>query len=180
MEPGGQIDFQQLLQAAAQMQSQLMDAQQQLTETEVSGHAGGGLVKVTINGQGELVDLTIAKEAIDPGDPEETAATLADLVIAACRDAYRALGDIQEQMMGPLAAGFGPGAGAGGGFGGFGGADPAGMPAFPGIPGLGGMLGQPPVPGAVLAGDDEDDDLDYEDDDEDDEDQPGPSGSEQH
>ncbi|HUJ05846.1 MAG TPA: YbaB/EbfC family nucleoid-associated protein [Streptosporangiaceae bacterium] len=177
MEPGGQIDFQQLLQAAAQMQSQLMDAQQQLTETEVNGRAGGGLVEVTINGQGELVDLTIAKDAIDPGDPEETAATLADLIIAACRDAYRALGDIQEQMMGPLAAGFGAGAG-GGGFGGFGGADPAGMPAFPGF---GGMLGQPPVPGAVLSGDDDEDDLDYEDDEDDegDDDEPGPSGSEQ-
>ncbi len=61
MDPGGQLDIQQLFAAAAQVQSQLMSAQQQLAETEIEGSAGGGLVKVTINGQGELVDVTIAK-----------------------------------------------------------------------------------------------------------------------
>ena len=50
-----------------------MSAQQQLAETEIEGSAGGGLVKATINGQGELVDLSIATEAIEPGDPGETA-----------------------------------------------------------------------------------------------------------
>ncbi len=68
MEPGGQLDMQQLFAAAAQMQSQLMSAQQELAETEIDGTAGGGLVKVTISGQGELVDLTIATEAIDGGE----------------------------------------------------------------------------------------------------------------
>ncbi len=64
--------MQQLFAAAAQMQSQLMSAQQQLAETEVEGSAGGGLVTVTVNGQGELVDVAISKDAIDPGDAEES------------------------------------------------------------------------------------------------------------
>jgi len=131
MEPGGQLDMQQLFAAAAQMQSQLMSAQQQLAETEVDGSAGGGLVTVTVNGQGELVDVTISKEAIDPSDAEETAQTIADLVLAACRDAYDALGDLQADMMGPLAGGLGD-LGAS-----------AGLPGLPGLtpPQIGGQPG---------------------------------------
>jgi DNA-binding YbaB/EbfC family protein len=106
--------MQQLFAAAAQMQSQLMSAQQQLAETEVEGSAGGGLVTVTVNGQGELVDITIKKDAIDPADTEESAQTIADLVLAASRDAYEALGDLQADMMGPLAGGLGDLAQAGG------------------------------------------------------------------
>jgi DNA-binding YbaB/EbfC family protein len=101
------MDMQQLLAAAQQMQEQLMTAQQELAETEVQGTAGGGLVSARVNGQGELVDLSIAPEAIDPADPAETAQTVADLVLAAVRDAYRAAGDLQQQKMGPLAGGIG-------------------------------------------------------------------------
>jgi len=100
------MDMQQLLAAAQQMQEQLMTAQQELADTEVQGSAGGGLVTAKVNGQGELVDLTIAAGAIDGGDPEETAQTVADLVLAAVRDAYRAAGDLQQQKMGPLAGGI--------------------------------------------------------------------------
>jgi DNA-binding YbaB/EbfC family protein len=140
VEPGGQFDIQQLFAAAAQMQTQLVSAQQQLADTEVTGTAGGGLVTVTINGQGELVDLVIDKAAIDPADPEETAQTLADLVLAACRAAYGAIADLQEEMMGPLAAGLG---GEGGGIPGL-----PGLPGMPGLPGLSGIPGLPGMPGA--------------------------------
>ena len=54
MEP--QMDMQQLFAAAQQMQEQLMNAQQALADSEVTGTAGGGLVKATVNGQGELLD----------------------------------------------------------------------------------------------------------------------------
>jgi DNA-binding YbaB/EbfC family protein len=101
------MDMQQLLAAAQQMQEQLMNAQQELADTEVQGSAGGGLVTAKVNGQGELVDLTISATAVDTGDPEETAQTIADLVLAAVRDAYRAAGDLQQQKMGPLAGGLG-------------------------------------------------------------------------
>lgn len=124
MEPGGQLDMQQLFAAAAQMQSQIVDAQQRLAETEVEGSAGGGLVKVTVNGQGELVDVSISAGAIDPSDPGETAQTVADLVLAACRDAYDELSDLQAEVMSPLA----------GGLGGLGGS--SGLPGIPGLPGF--------------------------------------------
>ena len=102
MEP--QMDMQQLFAAAQQMQAQLMSAQQALADAEVTGTAGGGLVKATVNGQGELMDLSISPAAIDAEDPDETARTIADLVLAAVRDAYRSAEDLQQQQMGPFAA----------------------------------------------------------------------------
>jgi DNA-binding protein YbaB len=86
-----------------------MSAQQELADTEVEGTAGGGLVTATVNGQGELVDLTISATAIDVTDPADTAQSLADLVLAAVRDACRAAGDLQQEKMGPLAALGAPG-----------------------------------------------------------------------
>jgi nucleoid-associated protein EbfC len=99
-----QMDMQQLFAAAQQMQEQLMNAQQALADAEVTGTAGGGLVKATVNGQGELMDLSISAAAIDAEDPDETARTIADLVLAAVRDAYRSAEDLQQQQMGPFAA----------------------------------------------------------------------------
>jgi nucleoid-associated protein EbfC len=135
--------MQQLLQAAAAMQSQLASAQQELADAEVSGSAGGGLVTAVVNGQGELVDLAISPAAIDSSDPQETAQTLADLVLAAYRDAIRSADELQEQTMAPFAAGL---SGAG----------------FPGIPGLtGDAPGAPgagtPLPGRAEPADDDED-----------------------
>jgi nucleoid-associated protein EbfC len=132
VDPSGQLDMQQLLAAAQQMQSQLMTAQQELAETEVEGSAGGGLVTVVVNGQGELVDVTIAAAAIDPDDLEESAQTIADLVLAAVRDAYDAASDLQQEKMAPFAAGIGGGE--------------AGLPGFPGAPGVGGPPDDPAGP----------------------------------
>lgn len=129
MDPGGQLNMQQLLQAAAAMQSQLMSAQQELADAEIEGSAGGGLVTVTVNGQGELVDVTIAPAAIDVGDPEETAQTLADLVLAAYRDACQEADDLQQETMAPFAAGLGSGG-------------LPGMPDLTGFPGLPGDAGR--------------------------------------
>jgi len=50
------------------------------------------------------MDLSIEAAAVDPDDPEETARTIADLVLAAVRDAYRSAEDLQQQQMGPFAA----------------------------------------------------------------------------
>jgi DNA-binding YbaB/EbfC family protein len=129
--------MQQLLAAAAKMQSQLVEAQEELAEATVEGTAGGGLVTAVVNGQGELVDVTIAPAAIDPADLEESAQTIADLVLAACRDAYRAAEELQQELMGPLAAGIGALGGTGGGSG------LPGQAGFPGIPGIPGLPGQP-------------------------------------
>jgi hypothetical protein len=131
------MDMQQLFAAAQQMQEQLMNAQQALADAEVTGTAGGGLVKATVNGQGELLDLSIAATAVDTDDAEETARTIADLVLAAVRDAYRAAEDLQQQQMGPFAAAM-----QGGGIPGMPGGGIPGMPGG-GIPGMPGGLDLP-------------------------------------
>jgi len=123
------MDLQQLLAAAQQMQDHLMNAQQELADAEVEGTSGGGLVTARVNGQGELVDLTISPAAIDPADLAETAQTVADLVLAAVNNAYRAVGELQQEKIGPLAAGLGP----------------PGMPGMPEIPGLPGLFGGAPA-----------------------------------
>lgn len=107
MNPGDPLNMQQLLAEAQKMQQKLMSVQQELADAEVQGTAGGGMVTATVNGQGELVDLTISPQAIDRADPAETAETLADLVLAAVRDANRAVSALQEERMGPLAQGLG-------------------------------------------------------------------------
>ncbi|GAA0386360.1 hypothetical protein GCM10010357_03960 [Streptomyces luteireticuli] len=108
---GGQPNMQQLLQQAQKMQQDLAAAQQELAETPVEGSAGGGLVKVTVTGAGELQGLVIDPKAVDPeaATPEETAETLADLILAAVRDANAAAAQLQQQKLGPLAQGLGGG-----------------------------------------------------------------------
>ncbi|MCF6524290.1 YbaB/EbfC family nucleoid-associated protein [Streptomyces sp. JJ36] len=101
--------MQQLLQQAQKMQQDLATAQQELAETPVEGTAGGGLVKATVNGSGELQNLVIDPRAVDPegGSAEEAAETVADLVLAAVRDATQAASELQQQKLGPLAQGLG-------------------------------------------------------------------------
>ncbi len=97
----------QLLQQAQKMQQALADAQQQLASSEVTGSAGGGLVTATMTGNGDVVALTIAPAAVDPDDVE----TLQDLVVAALRDAQRAVNELAAATMGPVTGGLGGGLG---------------------------------------------------------------------
>jgi nucleoid-associated protein EbfC len=99
--------MQQLMKQAQKMQQQLAAAQEELAAAEVTGSAGGGLVTATMTGSGELTALTIAPAAVDPDDIE----TLQDLVVAAVRDAHRAVGELTASTMGPLTGGLGGGLG---------------------------------------------------------------------
>ncbi|GAA2452134.1 hypothetical protein GCM10010421_51070 [Streptomyces glaucus] len=104
---GGQPNMQQLLQQAQKMQQDLQRAQEELARTEVDGQAGGGLVKATVTGAGELRALKIDPKAVDPEDTE----TLADLVVAAVQAANENAQALQQQKLGPLAQGLGGGSG---------------------------------------------------------------------
>jgi nucleoid-associated protein EbfC len=158
MGPGG-FDMQQIF-AAAQ---QAMSAQQELANTEVIGTAGSGAVRAVVSGVGQLLDVTIDPSVIDPTDPAETASTVADLVLAAVRDAWDSAIDLQQRQLGALGGGLGGGlpAGLGDALGGGGGFDLSSL----GLPGLGGVVGLDDD-----EYDDDDEDDDDEDDDEDDED----------
>jgi nucleoid-associated protein EbfC len=107
VQPGGLPDMQQILAQAQQMQEQLLSAQEELAEAEVTGTAGGGLVSATVSGAGELKSLVIDPKAVDPEDTE----TLADLIVAAVRDAGGKAQQLAADKMGPLAGGLGGGLG---------------------------------------------------------------------
>lgn len=103
MQPGGPPNIQDLMQQAQQMQEQLAQAQEQLASAEVEGSAGGGLVRATVSGSGELNALVIDPSVVDPADVE----TLQDLVVAAVRDANRAATELAQDAMAPLTGGLG-------------------------------------------------------------------------
>ena len=105
MFPEGSPDMNSLLEQAAAMQQQLMAAQEDLANRQVEGSAGGGLVRATVTGTGDLVGLTIDPAACDPDDTE----TLADLVLAAVRDATSNAQQQAAAQMGQLTGGFGEG-----------------------------------------------------------------------
>lgn len=102
--------MQMILQQAQKMQQDLMSAQTELAESEVTGQAGGDLVTVTLTGSGEVRSVTIDPKVVDPDDVE----TLQDLIMGAMADAHRALHDLTQEKMGPLANALGgPGGGLG-------------------------------------------------------------------
>ena len=84
----------QMMKQVQQMQAQM---QQRMAELRVEGSAGGGMVKATMNGNKELLAITIDKEAVDPNDVE----MLQDLVVAAVNEASR---KVDEEMQGQLGA----------------------------------------------------------------------------
>ena len=89
-----------MLAEAQRMQDQL---QHDLTEMRVSASAGGGVVNATVNGQKELIELTIEPEAVDPSDVE----MLQDLVVAAVNEATRRVDEEVQQKVGGLMGGMG-------------------------------------------------------------------------
>jgi hypothetical protein len=73
------VDIQYLMRQAKKLEKAMADAKEQLGEVVVEAEAGGGLVKVQMNGRCELVRLAIDPRAVDPADR----AMLEDLVVAA-------------------------------------------------------------------------------------------------
>lgn len=89
------IDMGALLAQAQSVQGQLEAAQNQLAESSFEGTAGGGLVRATVTGTGDLDALMITPEALEGTDAE----TLADLVVAAVKDATEQAHTMQQSLM---------------------------------------------------------------------------------
>ncbi len=92
------LDFNALLQQAQAMQEQLTAAQEQQATQEVAGTSGGGKVTIKMTGDGQVRDVSIAPDVVDPDDVE----LLEELILAAIRDASNQVADLQEQAMGGL------------------------------------------------------------------------------
>ena len=77
-------DFSDLVSQAKKMQDKMKEAQETLKKIEVEGIAGGGSIKIYLNGDGELIKLHMAPEIM-----KESKEILEDLIIAAHGDAKK-------------------------------------------------------------------------------------------
>jgi nucleoid-associated protein EbfC len=86
-----------------QMQEQMTKAQEELANETVEASAGGGMVTVKATGALQITEIKIAKEAIDPDDPD----LLADMVLAAVNEALRSAQGLMESRLGGMMGGLG-------------------------------------------------------------------------
>jgi DNA-binding YbaB/EbfC family protein len=96
------MDMNKMLQQVQQMQEEMTRAQEELASETVQASVGGGTVVVTATGAGEITEIKISPEAIDPDDPEG----LADLVLAGVNEALRNSQELQQSKLGGAMGGL--------------------------------------------------------------------------
>ena len=90
-----------LMKQAQQMQKRMLDIQEGLATRTVEATVGGGMVTAVVNGQQELMSLTISPEVVDPDDIE----MLEDLIVAAVNEARHQAQELMTQEMSKLTGG---------------------------------------------------------------------------
>jgi DNA-binding YbaB/EbfC family protein len=97
------MDMNKMMRQVQEMQEQMAKAQEELAAETVEASAGGGMVRVKATGGGEIVEIKIQPDAIDPEDPE----MLEDLVLAAVNEALRSAQDLMQSKLGGAMGGLG-------------------------------------------------------------------------
>jgi len=80
------------------LQKQLADAQDEIARAEVTGTAGGGVVKITLRGDQTCTCVEINPEMLKDADAE----MLQDLILAAFNQAQEALSRLTSEKLGPF------------------------------------------------------------------------------
>ena len=96
------MDLSNIMQQAKAMQEKMAKIQEDLAKKTITGSAGGGMVLVTVNGQGDILSMAIEKTVIDPQEAE----MLQDLIVAATNDAIRKAKELSKQELGQLTGGL--------------------------------------------------------------------------
>jgi len=91
-----------MLKQVQQMQAGMQAAQDELANTTVDATVGGGVVRATVTGAGDLRAIKIDPSVVDPLDIE----TLEDLVVAAVIEATRQARELQAQKLGAVTGGI--------------------------------------------------------------------------
>jgi DNA-binding YbaB/EbfC family protein len=84
------------------MQEDMMRLQEQLDAEKLETSSGGGMVKVTTSGMGEVLEIKIAPEVVDPEDIE----MLQDLIVTAVRDALQKAQEHHSSKMNQITGGL--------------------------------------------------------------------------
>lgn len=96
------MNMNKMMKQVKKMQQEMEKAQRELESKEVVGTAGGGVVKVTMNGQKKLQSVEISPDVVDPDDVE----MLQDLVVAAINDAMKQADELAAKDLGKLNPGI--------------------------------------------------------------------------
>ncbi|WP_419856837.1 YbaB/EbfC family nucleoid-associated protein [Candidatus Palauibacter irciniicola] len=96
------VNIQQLIQLSQQMQSRMSEMQEKLERETMTAASGGGMVEVTVDGQGNIKGVSIDPAAVDPEEVE----MLEDLIVAAASAAQRRAKDRMESEMRQAAGGL--------------------------------------------------------------------------
>ncbi|MEN8129294.1 MAG: YbaB/EbfC family nucleoid-associated protein [Pseudomonadota bacterium] len=91
-----------LMRQAQKIQADMVKAQQELANMEVTGQSGGGLVAVVMTGKHEVKRVTIDDSLV--GDDRDM---LEDLVAAAINDAVRRVEETVKDKFSGMTAGMG-------------------------------------------------------------------------
>lgn len=92
------------LEQMQKMQEEVAKTQESLSGITSSAEAGGGMVKVTANGKGEIISIKLEKEVIDPNEQE----MLEDLIVAASNRALGKAKELADEKMNSVASNFMP------------------------------------------------------------------------
>lgn len=90
-----------MMKQAQEMQEKMQKVQEEIAETEVTGEAGAGMIKVTMNGRHDVSSVNI-----DPSVMEEDKELLEDLLAAAVNDAVRKVETTSKERMEEVTAGM--------------------------------------------------------------------------
>ena len=92
---GNKAQMQNMLKKARKMQEDMQKIQEELKQQTVDVSVGGGAVALIMNGEKKIVSLKIAKDAIDPEDPE----MLEDLITTAVNEAGKKADEMVQKGM---------------------------------------------------------------------------------
>ena len=84
------------------MQEDMLKLQEQLDAERLETSSGGGMVKVVTSGMGEVLEIKIAPEVVDPADVQ----MLEDLVVTAVRDALKKSQEHHTEKMSAVTGGL--------------------------------------------------------------------------
>jgi DNA-binding YbaB/EbfC family protein len=90
------------LRQAQELQERIKKLQEELVNKYATGSSGGDMVKATVNGKHEVIDIKISKEVVDPNDME----MLEDLIIAAVNDGMHKIDDTIKMEMAKVTGGL--------------------------------------------------------------------------
>ena len=95
-------DFSKIINKAKELEAKMKESQEKIKNIEVQGISGANSVKVTLNGDGEMIKLEISPEAI-----KEEKSIIEDLIVAAHNNAKAQLKTKTSEEISKATGGFG-------------------------------------------------------------------------